>query len=206
MATRADLETPGPFLAERYRALIDHMRHAVVELDGEGRILDMNRVGLEWAGAGTPDDVIGTAFAGLAAEYDRHQVAAKLRRAFQGEEVQFRYADEDGARYATSLVPIREGSEVSRVLALTESLTDELGLRQKFTELEAHHSLILESAGEGVYGLDATAGSPSATRPAGHPGMGSRQGHRRERPRGAPPLPPGRLALSARGMPHLSRR
>jgi len=84
---------------------------------------------------------------------------------------QFRYTDDGGAQYTTSLVPVTEDGEVSHVLALTQNLTDELQLRQKFSEMEAHHSLILESAGEGVYGLDAdgrlTFGNAAAERIVG---------------------------------------
>jgi len=171
MATRPGREAPGPMLTERYRALVDHSPHAVVELDGEGRIRGMNGVGLEWAGAEAPEEVIGAALPALAAEDDRARVEAALAKALRGDEVQFRYADEAGAQYATSLIPITEDGEVGHVLALTQNLTDELRLRQKFSEMEAHHSLILESAGEGVYGLDAdgrlTFGNAAAERIVG---------------------------------------
>src|SRR6056297_1877559 len=171
MATRPGREAPGPMLTERYRALVDHSPHAVVELDGEGRIRGMNGVGLEWAGAEAPEEVIGAALPALAAEDDRARVEAALAKALRGDEVQFRYADEAGAQYATSLIPITEDGEVGHVLALTQNLTDELRLRHKFSEMEAHHSLILESAGEGVYGLDAdgrlTFGNAAAERIVG---------------------------------------
>mgnify|MGYP006285820725 FL=1 len=171
MATRPGRESPGAAHAERYRALVDHSPHAVVELDGQGKIRSMNRVALEWTGADTPEDVNGTAFPDLAAEDDRERVEAELAKALRGEEAQFRYAGHGGAQYATSLVPITEDGEVSHVLALTQNLTDELRLRQKFSEMEAHHSLILESAGEGVYGLDAdgrlTFGNAAAERIVG---------------------------------------
>src|SRR6056297_1448769 len=113
MATRDVREAPGHMLGERYRALVDHSPHAVVELDGEGKIRGMNGVGLKWVGAQAPEEVIGTALPALAAEDDRARVEAALATALRGDEVQFRYADEAGAQYATSLIPITEDGEVS---------------------------------------------------------------------------------------------
>jgi len=171
MTTRSSRESSRQVPAERYRALFDHSPHSVVELDGEGRVRGANRIGLQWAGAKAPEEVIGTAFADLTAEEERERVAAEVARALQGEVAQFRYTDDGGAQYTTSLVPVTEDGEVSHVLALTQNLTDELQLRQKFSEMEAHHSLILESAGEGVYGLDAdgrlTFGNAAAERIVG---------------------------------------
>jgi len=173
-ATHPGAEEAGHAFSERYRALVEHSPCAVVELDGSGNILAMNGVGREWVGEAAQEDCIGMPFPEIAAASDRERVEAALARALGGEQAEVRYGDEAGAQYATSLVPIVDDIEdggVSQVLGLTQNLTDELRLQQKFSEMEAHHSLILESAGEGVYGLDAdgrlTFGNAAAERIVG---------------------------------------
>lgn len=138
-----------------YRALFQHSRHCVHELDLAGRIRAMNPVGLTWAGAENADSVVNTEFLDLVADSDHGAFEDALGKAVEGEVVEFEYQGQDGGAYASCLVPITEDGSVTHLLGLTQNLTEFQQTERALTDLRSRHSLILESAGEGVYGLDA---------------------------------------------------
>ncbi|MEQ9561283.1 MAG: sigma 54-interacting transcriptional regulator, partial [Woeseiaceae bacterium] len=124
-------------------------------MDSNGRICAMNQVGLQWVGASDHNGVIGTPFLDLVADPDRDQAQCFLERALQGEQVLFDYADHAGAQFRSVLVPIAVDGNVTQILGLAQNVTEDTHIEQRLTELEIQHALILESAGEGIHGLDA---------------------------------------------------
>lgn len=151
---RTGLEPSEPAALARYRVLFDSSPHSVHELDSRGRICAMNPVAQAWASAGDSVDLIGATFFELVSDQDRDQVEGLMSRVYAGEEVHVDYEDRAGARCVSTLVPISDEGNVMRVIGLTRNITEEQRREDRLTELEARHVLILESAGEGIHGLD----------------------------------------------------
>ncbi len=148
-------ERPKPHALALYLALFENSPHCVQELDLDGRIYEMNPVGLDWAGVTDPVEIIGMSFLDLVSERDHDRVELLLTRVYKGERVQFHYEDRLGAQFASTLVPIIDDGHTTRILGLTQNVTEELHHNQRLSELETRTALILESAGEGIHGLDA---------------------------------------------------
>lgn len=154
-AIHTGAEPTEPAALSCYRALFENSPHCVHELDLAGRIRAMNQVGLQWVGASDPMGVIGTPFLDFVSDPHRDQAQRFLNCALQGERVLFDYADHAGAQYRSVLVPIADDGRVTQILGLTQNVTEETRVERRLTELEVQHALILESAGEGIHGLDA---------------------------------------------------
>ena len=154
-ANQTDAEQREHATQGLYQALFENSPYCVHELDLKGRICAMNPVGMQWAGASDPKNIIGAPFLSLVSDQDRDHAELYLHRAVQGEQVRFDYTDRAEVQYTTVLVPIMDDDNVRQVLGLTQNVTEETRIEQRLTELEMQHALILESAGEGIHGLDA---------------------------------------------------
>lgn len=138
----------------RYQALFDNAPLCVHELDLDGCISSINEIGMAWVGATSPGNIVGTPFLDVVSDADRDRIRLLLDRAYQGDHVQFDFTDDEGMLYKSSFVPIPHEGRVLHLLGLTQDVTEERRREQKLSDLESRHALILESAGEGIYGLD----------------------------------------------------
>ena len=139
----------------RYRALFENSTNCVLELDLKGRIAAINQAGLDWAGATDPAVTHGTQFLELVSGQDRDRVETLMERAYAGEQIQVEYLDRIGGQCVSTLVPVVEDGSVAHLLGVTRNVTDAQRHEQRLLELETRNALILESAGEGIHGLDA---------------------------------------------------
>ena len=158
--------------ATRYEALLAHWPHGLHEVDRDGRIRVMNGVGLNWLGGVALDEVLGTTYLELVAKHDRERVESLMDRAYHGESVDYQYAGATGLQFNASLIPIADAAGVvTHVLELTRDVTEQKRRERELNELETRYALILESAGEGIYGLDLegriTFGNKAATQIVG---------------------------------------
>ncbi len=156
----------------RYQALFDNSAHCVHEVDVSGNIRAMNSSGLRLVGATDVDAVIGTPYLDLVSPGDRDGVATNMDRAIQGEPVRYEFTGANRRLFDSSFTPIigLDGS-VSCLLGITHDVTEHQRRADTLTQLQARTALILESAGEGIYGLDAegrlTFGNEAAARIVG---------------------------------------
>ena len=153
-ATNKGGDLSGSLAHARYQALFDNTPHCVHEVDLDGRITSMNQVGMTWIRHRHPNEIIGTRFLDLVSDSDHDRVEQLMHRAYEGERVDFDFADDEGVFYTTCFVPIVIAGDVKHLLGLTQAVTSEKRREQQLADLESQYALILESAGEGIYGLD----------------------------------------------------
>lgn len=156
----------------RYQALFDNSPQCVHEVDVNGNIRTMNLPGLRLVGKTDMDAVIGTAYLDLVSPEDRDEVATTMERAVQGESVHFEFTGANGLLFQSSFTPITGLNDaVSYLLGITHDVTEHQRRADTLAQLQARTALILESAGEGIYGLDGkgrlTFGNAAAARIVG---------------------------------------
>ncbi len=163
--------TPGGATSPRFQALFDNAPLGVLQVDPDGRVGAINPSGLTLFGLAHAADVAGTPFLDLVCAGDRDRVEHLLRRAIEGDPVRFDYEDRNGLSCVSTFVPVVEVGDVTELIGLTQDVTAARRREQRLVELESRHALILESAGEGIYGLDAggriTFGNAAAERIVG---------------------------------------
>ena len=67
-----------------YAALLEHWPHGLYEVDRDGSIQVINRVGLDWLGGVPREEAVGKRYLELVVEEDRDRVQTFLDRAFEG--------------------------------------------------------------------------------------------------------------------------
>ena len=154
-ATQDSADPGATAVLARYRALFNNSAHCVHEIDSDGRICGVNPVGAEWSGAADPATIIGSRFLDVVCDRDRDRVELFTKRAFEGEQISVDYEDRVGAQCVSTLVPIEDDRNIVQLLGVTRNVTEERRHERKLSELEIQNALILESAGEGIHGLDA---------------------------------------------------
>src|SRR3989442_9781216 len=147
--------------AERQLGLVmDAVPDAIVVLDRDGRAVDLNEPAKRLAArAPIPDGGRGNV-----ALLDADAAATmqdRLAAAFSGAVQQFEtpYRREDGSKGITAVLyaPVREGAQVTRVLALARDITD-----QKRTEQQLHQAEKLTAMGQLVSGVAHEINNPAA--------------------------------------------
>jgi PAS domain-containing protein len=116
--------------------------------------------------------MIGMPYLQLVCAQDRDTVAGLIDRAFDGEAVNCTFTAANGMLCQSSFVSIAdEQGGITNLLVLTQDVTDHQVRAATLSELQKRNALILESAGEGIYGLDAdgqiTFGNDAAARIVG---------------------------------------
>lgn len=156
----------------RYQALFEHSPHCIHEVDLDRRIQATNAAGLQSLGYADMSVVLGMPYLQLIFAGDRDTVSGLLDRAFDGEAVNHTFAAANGVVWLSSFVPTAdEHGDIASLLVLTQDVSENHVGADALTELRKRNALILESAGEGIYGLDAdgriTFGNDAAARIVG---------------------------------------
>jgi len=147
--------------AERHlRLLMDAVPDAIVVLDRDGRAVDLNEPAKRLAARGPNPGTDGGIFAFLDADAAA-TMRERLAAAFSGDVQQFEtpYRREDGSKGITAVLyaPVREGAQVTRVLALARDITD-----QKRTEQQLQQAEKLTAMGQLVSGVAHEINNPAA--------------------------------------------
>src|SRR3989441_4489513 len=147
--------------AERHlRLLMDAVPDAIVVLDRDGRAVDLNEPARRLAARGPNPGTDGGIFAFLDADAAA-TMRERLAAAFSGDVQQFEtpYRREDGSKGITAVLyaPVREGAQVTRVLALARDITD-----QKRTEQQLQQAEKLTAMGQLVSGVAHEINNPAA--------------------------------------------
>ncbi len=142
---------------KRYEALIEHNPAMIATLSIEGKIVSINS-SMERETGYMSQDLVGLSFLSLVNLSDYEQVSEWLENAAQGEHQQFilgiHHSDGRSMTLGAKAVPILLGKRTSGVFIIALDITEIKANEQMILELRRQRELILQSAGEGICGVD----------------------------------------------------
>ncbi len=143
----------------RLRTIIDAEPACVKVVSPDGTLLEMNAAGLAMFDAQSPEQVVGKPVYSMIHPDDCERFRALHERVCRGQEgtLEFRTVGLRGTERWCEMhaVPLRnEKNQVVAALSVTRDVTERKRAREGLEKLSRQNALILNSAGEGIYGLD----------------------------------------------------
>jgi len=158
------------FSEERFRALYDDNPLMLFTIDACGKILSANQFGIDQMGY-PKDQLIGNPMINMFYEEDRPIAQEHLKQCFiEPDKVhswELRKINQDGTVfYVRETVRVVDADGKPTALIVCEDINERKQIEEKLRETERKVSLVLNSAGEGIYGLDIN-GKTTFINPAG---------------------------------------
>lgn len=135
----------------KYRTLVESSPFCIKLIDSDGRLLSMNRAGLDMLGEADEKDIIGRHYLRAVRRTDQDRIAPILESALQGEIKTFDFQAAAGPYFRASLVPIRnDEGKVYRLLGVTEDITSQRKDEETRRRLEqrTQHAQKMEAIGQ----------------------------------------------------------
>jgi len=172
MEPKVTKEEPLQIAAARFEALFESALQGIFEIDLDGCIQALNRAGLPLMGVTDARAVIGRRYLDLVCDTDRNKVSAMMSSALSGEPLNYDFVCVNGMWHQASFVPVTASDgRVLSLLGITREVSEDKEEAEALGHLLSRHAVILEAAGEGIYGLDAegrlTFGNEAAARIVG---------------------------------------
>lgn len=122
----------------RFRLLVENSPMCIHEIDLQGKIISMNKAGLEMMGLKSEDEVRGLPYLDVVSEADKKQIEELLHAAFNGQPGQFEFkaAGAHYIVYKSCFVPIKNNDGVVEKL---------MGISENITQQKIHENVLLES-------------------------------------------------------------
>lgn len=111
----------------RHRLLVENSPMCIHEIDIDGRIISMNRAGLNMLGFKEENEAQGFLYLGAVSDADRERIGALLTKAYAGETSHFEYkaGGRRGQIYKSCFVPIKnKNGSVEKLMGITEDITE----------------------------------------------------------------------------------
>jgi PAS domain S-box-containing protein len=141
----------------RYGSLFDHHPNAIYVMDVEGNYLYVNRLFVENFGY-TTEEVLKQASIPLVSPEDDERALSHFKRVLEGEpqnyEIQVFSKNGTCVDVYVTNVPIIEGDKVIGVYGIMKDINESKRNREELEQLHHINHLILNSVGEGIYGID----------------------------------------------------
>jgi len=123
----------------RYRTLLANVPMCIHEIDLEGRLISMNKAGLEMLHLDNEKDIIGQRLLKSVSNKDRARVKELLHLANTGSQSQFEFTGSgalDGRIMLAGFVPIRDGDgQVSFILGVSQDITGRKHMEEELQKL-----------------------------------------------------------------------
>jgi len=130
---------------------VENSPYCIHEIDREGKIMSMNRVGLQMTGRKLERDIIGVDYLDTVSITDRSRIKKFLEYAINGIPSEFEFTSVNGKYYQSSFMPItRQDGHVQRVMGITIDIT---GRKRAEEALDNTVSLLhatMESTTDGI--------------------------------------------------------
>ena len=130
----------------RYRTLVENSPFCIHEIDLEGRLLSMNRAGLDMLKLDSEARILGLSYLSAVSDQDRERIRGLMHDAFDGKPSHFEFSGtgDTPASFKSCFIPIRDGDgKVIKLMGITEDITarklSENALRERE---EIFHSIV----------------------------------------------------------------
>jgi len=110
-----------------FRLLVESSPFCIHEIGLDGRILSMNRAGLEMFGLKSEADVVGLSYLNAVGSADRGRIGELLTQAYQGTSSHFEFASssEVSRTFKSCFIPIKDADGVTtKLMGITEDVTE----------------------------------------------------------------------------------
>ena len=123
----------------RYRTLLANVPMCIHEIDLEGRLISMNKAGLEMLHLDNEKNIIGQPMLKSVSNADKARINELLHQANTGTQTQFEFTGTgalDGRIMLSGFVPIRDDDgQVSLILGVTQDITERKHLEKELQKL-----------------------------------------------------------------------
>ena len=139
----------------RYRALVENAPICIHEIDLSGKIISMNRSGLDMLDLNNEADVLGLTYIDAVGADDRPIIEGLLRKALKGESSHFEFQGSNPERlvyYQSSFIPIKnKDGEVVRLMGMSEDITDRKMVEKAVQESEERVAALADASKEAIF-------------------------------------------------------
>jgi diguanylate cyclase (GGDEF)-like protein/PAS domain S-box-containing protein len=126
----------------KYRTLVESAPMCIHQIDTDGKLLSMNRAGLEMIGNSSEQSVLGTPYISLACEEDRERIAKLITAGIAGQFSEFEFRGTSGSEFSSNFVPIHEtDGKVDRLLGITQDISEKKHAQDKLSFQASHDAL-----------------------------------------------------------------
>lgn len=163
---------------ERYRVIVETSAEGIWLIDQNQTTVYANQKMAQMLGIPSASQMIGCPIAAFMDEQGQAIAAINLER-LQGEgsrHLDFEFRRPDGQEFwaSLSISPIFQDGEYVGALAMVTDITERIRASRKIAELQYRNELILDTAGDGICGIDEAGGivfiNPAAARMLGYDG------------------------------------
>lgn len=123
---------------ESYRMLVENSPYCVHQIDLQGELISMNKAGLVMMGVKDEFEILGELYLDVVSDKDKDRITDLLQQAYAGQMTEFEFESISGRVFGSSFVPITdEFGEVSKVMSMTQDITERKQTEQERIKLEA---------------------------------------------------------------------
>ena len=138
---------------ERLRNLIDSVPLCIHEIDLDGKLVSMNKAGLNMVNAKAEKNIIGLKLIDFVALKNQPEISRLMAAAFQGAAAAFEFEGQGtfaSRHFSSSFIPLRdESGKIYRLMGISEEITEKMHAEneRKLLETQMLHSQKMESLG-----------------------------------------------------------
>jgi len=144
---------------QKYRILVETSPYCIHQIDLDGKIMSMNRAGLEMLGVIEESSVIGLPYLQAVCKEDQGRVSRLLEDAFVGSSWEFEFKSTGGFDFLSTIVPRFDSQgNVDRLLGITQDITNQKRDQVKLAASEARYRSLMEDANDAIILIDADTG------------------------------------------------
>lgn len=144
---------------DNYRRLLEASPYCIHQIDREGRIISMNKAGLEMVNLQSAEEIQGVPYLDFVTDSQKEHVAILMRRAFEGEYFDFEFTSPGGQYFRSNFTPLHDESQtVTSLLGITEDVTLQHEAEQKLRASEERHRLVVAATRDPIWEIDIATG------------------------------------------------
>ncbi len=129
-----------------YRTLVESSPYCIHQIDNDGKIMSMNRAGLEMIGLTDANEIVGVPYISAVCVQDQGRISKLLDEAFAGKFSEFEFRGTERIEFSSNFVPIfNEQGRVDRLLGITQDITERKRIEGELVEAIQRFSRISDN-------------------------------------------------------------